>query len=213
MQKFKNDLTGKKFNNLIVENYSGQGRWKCICDCGREIEVKSNSLTSGHTKSCGCLKNKHNKCNTRLYTIFSSMKQRCYNKKHKEYDRYGGRGIRILSEWLNDFRNFYKWAMENGYKDNLTIDRIDNDGNYCPDNCRWITLAQQQQTKSTCRFYKIGEYTHNLTEWAKIFGIKYKTVNERINNGWDVLDALTIPINQKKLNKKYRKDNEDGIKK
>ena len=163
MAKF-NDLTGKRFGRLIVveraENYiSPQGqarkRWLCKCDCGNMVIVPARSLINDASKSCGCLQKeiakntftRHGKRGSRLYIIWSSMKTRCYNGKSRAYKWYGGRGIKICDEWLNDFQAFYDWAMANGYKDDLTIDRIDVNGNYEPSNCRWITISEQQKNK------------------------------------------------------------------
>jgi hypothetical protein len=119
------------------------------------VTVMARALISGDTKSCGCLQKeiakatftRHGKWSSRLHVIWSSMKTRCYNQKHSKCKYYGGRGISICDEWLRDFQAFFDWAMANGYRDDLTIDRIDVNGKYCPDNCRWITIAEQQKNK------------------------------------------------------------------
>lgn len=131
--------------------------WKCRCDCGNEITVIGSNLQSRHTTSCGCLKRlfpnatRHGESGTRLYHIWVNMRQRCNNPKNNNYKNYGGRGIEVCGEWEADFAIFGKWAIQNGYADNLTLDRIDNDGNYEPNNCRWTTrLIQRHNQRRLC---------------------------------------------------------------
>lgn len=145
------DLTGQRFGKLVVleraKGNSKQINWLCKCDCGRTTVVQGSNLKNGHIRSCGCLisesNTKHGQWNTRLYRIYHAMKQRCYNPNSAPYPFYGGRGITVCSEWLNDFQAFYDWAMSNGYRDDLSIDRIDVDGNYEPGNCRWTIKTLQ----------------------------------------------------------------------
>lgn len=162
MSAFK-DLTGQRFGRLVAlypteKRSKGNGViWLCHCDCGNLKEIVSNSLLSGVTKSCGCLQKervieahfKHGdsiyKKQVRFYNIWLMMNQRCLNPNATGYKWYGGRGISICNEWKNSYRVFRDWAMANGYADNLTIDRIDNEGNYNPDNCQWITQSENSK--------------------------------------------------------------------
>lgn len=158
------DLVGQKFGRLSVidrteNSKSGGTRFICKCDCGNEVVVVGGNLRSGNTTSCGCfhkervaamnreVKVTHGKTHTRLYTIWTDMKQRCKNVNDRCYDIYGGRGITVCDEWANDFENFYEWAMSNGYQDSLSIDREDNDKGYCPSNCRWATAKDQANNR------------------------------------------------------------------
>lgn len=165
MSRKSENLTGVRFGRLTALEIcgidkTGSTKWKCICDCGNTKIVCASSLKKGNTKSCGCLakevsrelaKNlpryKHGKRYTKLWYVWQGMKQRCFNSNNKNYKYYGERGITICDEWKNDFNAFYEWAITNGYTDNLTIDRINNDGNYEPSNCRWVTNAEQQKNK------------------------------------------------------------------
>lgn len=166
------DLTGQLFGRLVVlercGSKSGHSAWLCKCDCGNERVVRASSLINGDTLSCGCLNKeliykanhskkrrdkllaanvKHGMKDSRLYHIWVNMKARCYNSHTPCFRHYGGRGIVVCEEWRDNFEAFYNWAMANGYADDLTIDRIDVNGDYCPDNCRWATMAEQNKNK------------------------------------------------------------------
>ena len=163
------DLTGQRFGRLVVleraeNNMHRKTQWKCRCDCGNERVIEGNSLRRGVTKSCGCLhievfsafNTTHGKEQSRLYSVWKGMKNRCSNPNHCAYKRYGGRGITICEEWLHDFQAFYDWASANGYDENAprgqcTIDRIDNDKGYSPDNCRWVDMKIQRHNRSDSR--------------------------------------------------------------
>ena len=154
------DLTGKKFGRLMVlkrvfpPNTKNKAYWLCQCDCGNTIVCASRNLREGSTKSCGCLQREiakeratvHGFSGEPLYHVHNMMKQRCFNPNNKNFKDYGGRGIQVCKEWL-DYAEFRKWATENGYKQGLSIERINNDGNYCPENCTWITLSEQQKNR------------------------------------------------------------------
>lgn len=214
-----NDLTGKRFGKLTViqraenDKYS-HARWLCKCDCGNTKVVNGFNLCKGYTKSCGCYNSeiasertkkvmtKHGFYNTKLYKIYSGMKNRCYNKQSKNYKNYGMRGIRICDEWLNDYMCFHDWAMNNGYSDGMTIERNDVDGNYEPSNCKWITLHEQQFNKTDTHYLTYDGKTQSIAEWSIETGIKYSTLVKRIKSGWSVEDAITKKVNTSKSHKK-----------
>lgn len=126
---------------------------------------------------------KHGKCGTRLYNIWFLMRQRCNNPKASHYKRYGGRGIKVCDEWSNDFPSFEAWALANGYADNLTLDRINNNGNYEPSNCRWTDIPTQMVNRHNTRWETINGETHTLKEWAEISGINLRTIQSRYDRG------------------------------
>ena len=211
------DLTGQTFNRLTViektdkRDSSGSVIWLCRCVCGNMVEQRGRSLTSGHTKSCGCWHRErssvfakeylrtHGLRSHRLYTTWEHMKQRCYNKNNKDYKNYGARGIIVCDEWLDDFMIFYNWAISNGYDDELTIDRIDVNGDYEPSNCRWATQEEQNNNKRSHHKLTYNGETLTLAQWAKRINISYDTLERRINkHKWSVEKALTTPVIYKK---------------
>lgn len=188
------DLTGQKFGLLTViglaETETRKTYWVCKCDCGNMKTVRSDSLLCGAIKSCGCIKRKQDEVNltknhrhkmsgTRIYSEWQGMKGRCYNKGSARYADWGGRGIKVCEQWRNSFESFYTWAMANGYQDNLTIDRIDNNGNYCPENCRWVGQQEQCRNRRSNINITIGNSTRTLMEWCEIFQVDYTNVNAR----------------------------------
>lgn len=200
-----NNLTGKTFGRLTVigldDRNSRHTYWVCQCRCGNIKVTRSDSLLSGRTKSCGCIKkeqdkinlsqSRHNQFGTRIYAIWQNMKDRCSNEHNSSYYRYGGRGIQVCDSWKERFENFYDWALNNGYQDDLTLDRIDNDGNYCPENCRWTTMKEQCNNRRSNIQIKIGNTVKTLTEWCEIFQLDYKTINARYQrNGFVSIDEL-----------------------
>ena len=174
--------------------------FECRCDCGHIGIHSLYGLTSGQTKSCGCLRKKtflernttHGKSRTKLNFVRQSMLQRCYNKKCKAYRWYGAKGIIVCDEWKNDLMSFYNWAMENGYKEGLTLDRIKSTGNYEPSNCRWVAMDIQQRNKSNNVFIEFNGETMCVTDWANRIGIDHETLNKRLKN-WTLEKALTTP--------------------
>jgi hypothetical protein len=206
MKKVKNDLTGKRFGRLSVIGIDDRGikrtYYYCKCDCGNVKSIRSDGLTSGAVTSCGCRKleqdtinltanHKHKMSGTRIYSIWQGMKGRCYNPHYAMYERYGGRGINVCNEWKNDFSAFYEWAVQNGYSDDLTIDRIDNNKGYSPDNCRWADQETQSRNRSSNINVKIGNSTRTLTEWCEIFKVEPKAVFARYRrNGFIGIDDL-----------------------
>jgi hypothetical protein len=186
---FYEDLSQKRFGKLLVIEYDGQnGRrrtiWKCQCDCGNIVSVSACHLKSGHTKSCGCVKKeissqinyKNGLSQTRLWRAYRNMLNRCYYKKYNEYHLYGGRGISVCDEWNNKecgFINFCDWALSNGYTEELTLDRVDNDGNYEPSNCRWVDRFIQANNKRNTRKLIINGEIDTVANWSRRLSVSY----------------------------------------
>jgi hypothetical protein len=208
------DLTGQRFGRLTVIEYAGKDKhrnilWLCKCDCGTETIVFSGNLKRGNTFSCGCYQRERTKdahtthnlthTNPRLYEIWSDMKKRCFKPNTTGYIHWGGRGISVCHEWL-EYKSFYDWAISNGYKDFLTIERVDNDGNYEPDNCKWITKGEQ--SRNTTRNHKVtfNKETMTLSEWSRKMGMSASTLRFRLIHGWSVEKALTTPVRKGKYN-------------
>ncbi len=145
------DITNQTFGMLKVKSKVGKNKkgyivWSCLCECGNTVEVRSDHLRSGNTKSCGCLRSvtntKHGQSKHKLYGVWRGIKQRCYYPKHDSFKNYGARGITMCNEWRDSFKEFFEWSIKNGYAENLEIDRIDNDSGYSPENCRYITKSE-----------------------------------------------------------------------
>lgn len=216
------DLTGKKFGRLLVLEMANKSDWKvlsgkkrvtfkCECDCGSKILCPSIFLTSGKQKSCGCIRKEkeHFACKYSIHKTWDSMLMRCYNPNRKQYYLYGGRGIKVCDEWLGSnpkgFSNFYTWAITHGYKEellsngrnNLTLDRIDCNKDYCPENCRWITNDEQQRNK---RIYKEFEYegkTKTMLAWCQQYKLAWTKYYKLLRLGYDnkyILDCITGKI-------------------
>lgn len=225
------DLIGKRFGRLTViqhlemkERETPEKAWRCKCDCGNEKDVTTSNLVGGAVVSCGCYLSetsairakeqftKHGMRHTRLYNIWTSMKERCYLKTYEEYKNYGGRGITVCDEWLHDFQSFYDWSMANGYRNDLTIDRIDVNGNYEPSNCRWADWETQHYNKrNTIRINVNGELK-TLKEISREYGISQKTLMSRYGRykkGLFALEDMTRPV---KKNGRKRKCGEESNK-
>lgn len=198
MARNQRNLTGCKFGKLTVIESCGKGidrhyYSKVECDCGVRYLVPDTELIYGRRKSCiKCSKPTmtHGKTNTKLFNVWQAMKQRCYDKNHQNYKHYGGRGIQMCDEWKDDFQAFYDWALSHGYSAELTIDRIDVNGNYEPSNCRWESKKRQANNKrNNCLFEYKGQ-TYTIAELSEIYNIKYSCLYYRLHNGWDIEKAL-----------------------
>lgn len=207
----RNDLTGQRFERLVVlgeaaKDNHGRVTWLCRCDCGEKVVVQAYNLKNGNTKSCGCYKRekakadstKHGEVGTRLYTIWKDMRQRCTNPNNRAYSHYGGRGIEICEEWRVSYAAFAEWAMSTGYADNLSIDRIDTNGDYAPDNCRWTTEKVQQNNRTNNRLITVDGVTHTASEWETINGWQRGTIYQRMSRGWTDTRAASEPLHKKK---------------
>ena len=207
---FVDDLVGKKFWKMTVLKFCGineKGRsiWLCKCDCGNKKIVVGSELKRGKIKSCGCTSRSiKGLYRSRLYRIHHMMMCRCYCKTIESYKHYGGRGIVVCDEWKGKggFLNFYNWAISNGYSDNLSIDRIDVNGNYCPENCRWADIETQANNTRANKFIEYKGKKLSISQWSRELVINRNTLDKRLNSGWSVEDALEKPINLKCVTKK-----------
>lgn len=193
------DLTGQRFNRLTVIRYLDKSErtvrtynWLCRCDCGKLVKGNANKLKNGLQKSCGCLKEeckydigevnkKYEHVNKRLYSVYKGMLNRCYDPQHQSYKSYGGRGITVCQEWLDDYDCFAEWALANGYdpkakQGDCTIDRKDVNKGYSPDNCKWVSNAEQANNRrDNVRITYNGE-THTMSQWSKILNVNYSSL-------------------------------------
>jgi hypothetical protein len=201
---------GKKYNHLTIIDYvprkdkKEKFKIRCLCDCGRETITEARDVIIGHTKSCGCLHSsefydeEHKRKDDRLYKIFYGMKQRSYNPNNNFYYCYGGRGIKICDEWLKNYHYFKQWAYSNGYADNLTIDRIDVDGNYEPSNCRWTTIKEQSNNKTNNRYITLNGETKTLAQWCELYNLNSNAISNRLHNkNWEnksIEEILFTPL-------------------
>ena len=203
------DMTGYKFNGCEVlyrvENKNGVAHWKCKCRCGKLFVSAGSSIRKGKTNSCGCYQRErvsnsrktHGESKSRLYGIWEGMKHRCNNPSNSRYSRYGGRGIKITSEWDSSFESFAKWSYANGYNDDLTIDRKDNNGNYEPSNCRWVNYKTQSRNRNYNKLLKFQGKELCVTEWSDLTGITSGTIYSRLRRGWSIEKTLSTPVEHK----------------
>lgn len=211
------DMIGKRFGQLVVvgkgQTYyrpNGKTYYKflCKCDCGNTKMINGYSLRKGITKSCGCIRKDcgartHGKTGTKLYNTWICMRNRCNYDRDKEYKDYGGRGIKVCKEWDESFDNFCAWAMENGYKEGLSIDRIDVNGNYEPSNCKWATRYEQDRNKRNNVMLTYNGETRCLTDWAEYLGINKRTLENRVKTlGWSAEKALSTPVDKRHSTRK-----------
>lgn len=181
--------------------------YMCKCSCGNVKSVRRDHIFDGMIVSCGCYKDRnagirfstHGKSRHRLYGIHSHMMGRCYCETDKAYPSYGGRGIQVCDEWKSDFMSFYKWAVCAGYADGLSIDRIDNNGDYEPDNCRWTTARVQGNNKRNNRFLDHKGVRLTVSQWANRIGMDPKVLDNRLRRGWSIERALTQPLRGRSL--------------
>ena len=209
------DLIGQKFGRLTVVERAENGirkdgspftRWMCKCDCGKEKIVTGSNLRKGITKSCGCyakeqtgkINRTHGLKKSKLYVRWRDMKLRCNNPNDSHYKDYGGRGITVCNEWLHDFKAFYDWSISNGFDENLSLDRIDVNGNYEPLNCRWITMKEQQNNRRNNHWITYNGETHTMMQWSEITGINFHTIKGRLKMGWTIERAFTTPVKKHK---------------
>lgn len=194
------DLTNKQFGELLVirlyeKDKRSECKWLCKCSCGNETVVYGSHLRKGNTVSCGCVMRTthktHGDSKTRLYRIWQKIHSRCENSNYEHFDCYGGRGISVCKEW-DDFILFKTWAMDNGYSEELTIDRINVNGNYEPANCRWITRDEQMRNTRRNVFVTIDGEKHCLREWSRILNIPIQTICSRNKRGMDIRDGRRI---------------------
>lgn len=171
------DVSGNRFGRLTAISYVGESRWKCLCDCETVKVVHLQKLKSGWTKSCGCIQKekarerqfKHGMTKTSIYRVYRGMIRRCYDENNPAFEQYGGRGIRVCDEWLDDFSSFYNDMGDR--PDNMSLDRKDNNGHYSPQNCRWATRTQQNNNTRANVSYEYRGLVANQTEWARALGV------------------------------------------
>lgn len=203
MSKCKIDLSGQRFGKLTVISFvcrlNAHSMFKCVCDCGKETIVTSNNLRRNHTTSCGCMSSRkdigvrsstHKMRNHPLYTTWTGMINRCYWHKHNRSKHYRLKGIIMCDEWRSNFENFRDWALSNGWQKGLQIDRIDNDKNYCPENCRWATVKEQARNRTSNVRLTIDGVTKLCIEWSELARVHPSTIRQRIKRVYSHKEAV-----------------------
>lgn len=208
---------GDRYGRLVIIKESGSIKYYrnflCKCDCGNEVIVRLTHMRSGNSKSCGCLQSevrkvsslKHGSSTSRLYRTWNRMRQRCTNPRNNNFLRYGARGISVCKEW-DDFMAFEKWSHANGYATDLTIDRINNNGNYEPGNCRWTTLAVQMVNKENNVFIEYNGQKKTISMWSRDFGLTQECLGRRLRDGWSMERASQMPPLKGQQLKEYRQN-------
>lgn len=203
-KRFGRLTTLERVDDAVSANGRRRSRWLCQCDCGNKKIVFAENLTGGKTESCGCLQKErasftnasHGDTDSKLYNVWCAMKRRCYNPRVKEYPLYGGRGITVCDEWRENYASFMDWSINNGYDKTLprgkcTLDRIDNNGNYSPDNCRWVDQKTQMNNVGYNHYETYEGETHTIAEWADLYNIPYAKLLQRLTRyGYDIGKAL-----------------------
>lgn len=198
----KIDLTGQRYGKLTVigiavDEVGKKKKWLCLCDCGKEAIISSSNLRSGHTKSCikcghdevRSQQLKHGYSNTHIYYVWNTMLSRCERPNAKSYFDYGGRGIKVCAEW-HDAATFISWALENGYATGMEIDRIDVDGDYCPQNCRFIPRLENANNKTNNKLIEYNGEIKTLADWSRYFCVNYKNLSRNLKKGYSLEEAV-----------------------
>jgi len=206
-------MVGKSFGEWLVLSKSERSLYfVCECSCGAIKDVYKSSLKKGVSRSCGCKMRQHagkhswnNDNERRLSSVLSYMIQRCNNPKTQNYHRYGGRGISVCSEWIENRQSFVEWAIRNGWHQGLEVDRINNDGNYCPDNCRCVTHMENCKNKKNIQTATMGGVTKTIRDWERDRGMPKGIISYRLKAGWNTAEAINVPTSASHKDKYYNK--------
>lgn len=196
----------KRANNYVSPSGNKSAMWVCRCSCGKVVVVRATDLKQKKVFSCGCYKNEqtskrrriHGLGRTRICVMWRDMIRRCTNPKVRSYKNYGSRGITVCDEWKNNFLSFYNWAMKNGYDDSLTIDRINTNKGYSPENCRFVSIREQENNKRTNHYVEYSGEKKSIADWSRELKISYVVLLSRINRGWETERAFFEPVIQRK---------------